>query len=178
MTYRKRRRFRKRTRGETPAYRLRSPHRFPERGARVPGVCRVCGVDVRDGARGRKRSWHDGRNEEPNCLHNYKMAANYRNYAKRYIARLRGAQCETCSKKGRGFHWLHLDHIVPLADGGTFTEENLQLLCPDCHTSKTSAENSRRARARKDARAIRVLEPCTSSPTNDTVNIIAAGPLQ
>lgn len=30
----------------------------------------------------------------------------------------------------------HLDHIVPLAKGGSHTDENVQLLCPDCNLSK------------------------------------------
>ena len=36
-----------------------------------------------------------------------------------------------------------LDHIVPLADGGTDTPENRQGLCVECHTVKTAAENRR-----------------------------------
>jgi 5-methylcytosine-specific restriction endonuclease McrA len=30
----------------------------------------------------------------------------------------------------------HLDHIMPLAKGGPHTDENVQLLCPDCNLSK------------------------------------------
>lgn len=33
----------------------------------------------------------------------------------------------------------HLDHIIPLALGGSNTDENVQLLCPTCNTSKGSA---------------------------------------
>lgn len=32
----------------------------------------------------------------------------------------------------------HLDHIMPLALGGSNTDENVQLLCPTCNTSKGS----------------------------------------
>ena len=34
----------------------------------------------------------------------------------------------------------HCDHIKPLSEGGTNDTENLQILCPSCHLSKTWAE--------------------------------------
>ena len=34
-----------------------------------------------------------------------------------------------------------VDHIVPLADGGTNRRENLQPLCHECHSWKTMWEN-------------------------------------
>lgn len=37
-----------------------------------------------------------------------------------------------------------VDHIVPLADGGTDDEENLQVLCKCCHGLKTEAETHAR----------------------------------
>jgi 5-methylcytosine-specific restriction endonuclease McrA len=37
-----------------------------------------------------------------------------------------------------------VDHLVPLADGGPDTNENLQVLCPACHRRKTSAERGHR----------------------------------
>ena len=33
-----------------------------------------------------------------------------------------------------------IDHIVPLASGGTNDDSNLQLLCVDCHKEKTTLE--------------------------------------
>ncbi|WP_420437032.1 HNH endonuclease [Candidatus Poriferisodalis sp.] len=43
---------------------------------------------------------------------------------------------------------LELDHIKPLGDGGTDADDNLQLLCRDCHTRKTRRENQARAKAK------------------------------
>lgn len=37
---------------------------------------------------------------------------------------------------------LELDHKVRLIDGGSNADDNLWLLCSDCHKSKTSAEQS------------------------------------
>lgn len=35
-----------------------------------------------------------------------------------------------------GARKYHIDHVVPLAAGGTHTDDNVQLLCPDCNVSK------------------------------------------
>ena len=37
-----------------------------------------------------------------------------------------------------------IDHIRPIADGGTSDLENLQLLCSSCHSRKTTHSNRRR----------------------------------
>jgi len=39
---------------------------------------------------------------------------------------------------------FELDHIVPLSQGGTDTEQNSQVLCIDCHKAKSSAERAGR----------------------------------
>jgi len=68
-------------------------------------------------------------------------------WAKRELVRARGAICERCGAKPiRGYKWLHLDHVVPLIDGGTLEEQNLQLLCPECHLAKTLREQAARLR--------------------------------
>jgi hypothetical protein len=45
---------------------------------------------------------------------------------------------------------LEIDHIVPLCDGGSNDDENLQVLCNDCHIKKTSKENSDRVSKKND----------------------------
>ncbi len=147
--------------GEQPAYTRIAPHRFVQRLARLdvePGLCRVCGEQVGQGSKARRvRSWHDGRltasgEREPNCLHRYKIATRP-SYAKAMIARRDGRSCRSCgATKGRSWKWLHLDHVVPLKDGGAADEPNLQLLCPACHALKTSAEATQRSIARKAMR--------------------------
>jgi hypothetical protein len=160
-TRRKRPRKRRYGPGEVPAYAQAAPHRHGQRIARlaVPrGFCRVCGQAVAQGRNGRVRSWHDGRataagEREPNCLHTYKIATRP-SYGKTFVAKRDGRKCAKCgADRGRSYAWLHLDHIVPLADGGEAIESNLQLLCPDCHTAKTADENSERAKRRREAKA-------------------------
>ncbi len=52
--------------------------------------------------------------------------------------------------RGCGCTWLpwrdEVDHHVPLEQGGSNADSNLQLLCDDCHKAKTAAEASARAR--------------------------------
>ena len=35
---------------------------------------------------------------------------------------------------------MHIYHIIPLGSGGTNDEDNLQILCKECHFTKTKAE--------------------------------------
>lgn len=52
--------------------------------------------------------------------------------------------CQQCGAAGSN----QVDHIVPLAEGGTDALENLQLLCDPCHRKK-SAYDGVRGRKRK-----------------------------
>jgi len=45
--------------------------------------------------------------------------------------------CASCKKKIKVFH---VDHIIPLAEGGTNDAVNLQVLCKPCHFDKTRQE--------------------------------------
>jgi 5-methylcytosine-specific restriction endonuclease McrA len=163
-----RKRRRRYAAGEVPEYIRKAPHRRPTLHPQPPGTCKVCGNACAIGRNGRERSWHDGRADEPKCLHEWKLLTRP-NYAKLHIAKERGNCCARCSlKKGRSVVWLHLDHTVPLADGGAFTIDNMQLLCEDCHGTKTARENSDRARARREKRAASVAATAAlATPSTD-----------
>lgn len=49
--------------------------------------------------------------------------------------------CSTCQSCGRVCTGrdCHVDHIIPKKAGGTDAIENLQILCQQCHQSKTAA---------------------------------------
>jgi len=49
--------------------------------------------------------------------------------------------CRECLKQGRLTPATEVDHIVPLASGGTNDLENLQPLCHSCHSRKTAKED-------------------------------------
>lgn len=59
------------------------------------------------------------------------------NYTKYDVAKIRELQnnkcaaCEVCLSDG-----YHVDHIMPIALGGTNCPDNLQVLCPPCNLSK------------------------------------------
>lgn len=59
------------------------------------------------------------------------------------------AQQFTCQRCGRV--WLpwrdQVDHDVPLEQGGSNEDDNLRLLCDECHKTKTALEASARARS-------------------------------
>ena len=48
--------------------------------------------------------------------------------------------CQICLKHGRYVTATDVDHIVPIAHGGTDDDSNLQSLCHDCHKTKTALE--------------------------------------
>ncbi|HMR01747.1 MAG TPA: HNH endonuclease [Candidatus Competibacter phosphatis] len=49
--------------------------------------------------------------------------------------------CVECAAHGRTTQATEVDHITPLANGGTHAEENLQALCKSCHSRKTAAQS-------------------------------------
>lgn len=54
---------------------------------------------------------------------------------------IRGQQhfrCDACRKPWERV--FQIDHIVPLAIGGSNERDNLHMLCPDCHARKTAME--------------------------------------
>jgi 5-methylcytosine-specific restriction protein A len=66
-------------------------------------------------------------------------------YVKRRLVLDAADVCRRCGvrvRPGSG----HIDHIVPLQDGGTHSFGNLQYLCKMCHGAKTAKENSSRAK--------------------------------
>lgn len=91
-----------------------------------------------------------------NKLHPEKQAAITRNYRARKrsavgthtavdIARILDKQkglCANCHTKlfEYGKHKYHVDHIMPLARGGSNWPSNLQCLCPTCNLSKNAKD--------------------------------------
>lgn len=48
--------------------------------------------------------------------------------------------CRDCKAKGIYTEAVTPDHIVPLALGGTDTDDNIQCLCGPCHDRKTAKD--------------------------------------
>lgn len=126
------------------------------------GTCRWCGEEIvfgsgkNKGRIDRRRRWHRA------CVDTYN-ASDPREARRRIRKRDRG-RCAACradtyqirrelrkigrgrarAMRERGFKpgqsFWELDHIVPLIDGGSHDDENLQTLCTPCHAKKTAAE--------------------------------------
>jgi 5-methylcytosine-specific restriction protein A len=54
--------------------------------------------------------------------------------------------CEECTRQGRSTPGTIADHIKPLANGGTGTRSNYQLLCRPCSDAKTLTDKGQSAR--------------------------------
>ena len=65
----------------------------------------------------------------------------WRRIRARYVAR--HPLCELCRAAGRLRPTEEVHHKVPLRDGGTHAEDNLQALCKRCHSGITAREGGR-----------------------------------
>jgi len=63
--------------------------------------------------------------------------------AQRAALFLREPLCRVCAVAGRHTLATIRDHIVPLAEGGTDDDDNVQPICKPCHDGKTLAESLR-----------------------------------
>ena len=63
---------------------------------------------------------------------------------KKRVASLSGWRCRACEHLLTSTY--QIDHIIPLWEGGTNEEENLQPLCAECHAQKTQKEAMRRGK--------------------------------
>jgi 5-methylcytosine-specific restriction protein A len=59
---------------------------------------------------------------------------------RRLVAAERPAICVRCGRADVSRR-MHLDHIRPLAAGGSNDPDNLQWLCQPCHNRKTKEES-------------------------------------
>lgn len=71
-------------------------------------------------------------------FHNRRESKKTGTISKIRIKRLLSLQRRKCYYCGTPFinSDFHVDHIIPLAKGGTNTDDNIQLLCPRCNLSK------------------------------------------
>ena len=71
---------------------------------------------------GAKEKWNSKRPKGYNALH-------------RRVIREASGLCEICARPGD-----EVDHLIPVAKGGTWARENLWLLCESCHDAKSKKE--------------------------------------
>jgi len=64
---------------------------------------------------------------------------------RRSLSRIGMGTCRLCGLETLS-EFLHVDHRLPLADGGTDFDSNVWVLCIGCHSEKTSQEATDRSR--------------------------------
>ncbi len=108
----------------------------------APKPCTQCGVLVRDGSSRcdahKAAAWIKS---TP-----YKRESGRRLQRKRAELFAREPLCRECSKHGRVALGEIRDHIIPLAEGGTDVDSNVQPLCKSCSDTKTAGESARGVR--------------------------------
>jgi ribosomal protein L37E len=124
------------------------------------GECRFCGFPIKNdqGEINTRKSWHS------HCADEYMLMYHPGEARKRLWQRDRGycAGCGIVQPRKSRVHeekW-HVDHIKPLweqkgkrfdeIDLDYWREDNLQTLCTECHTKKTSREAAERAKLKKE----------------------------
>lgn len=60
-----------------------------------------------------------------------------------------GGKCQNCKRKIRPGERWDLDHRVALINQGNNDEENLQVLCQNCHAAKTPRDHAEAATSRR-----------------------------
>ena len=126
---------------------LKYPDWFYESRDKLKGKCLYCGVKLKNR---RFKYCSDSCKWKSTGCHNTLQGTS----ARKYIHKRFNFKCCECGELFQeitpaGFKiphlWGHVDHILPLADGGTDDVFNLQLLCEKCHKVKTIRENKQRA---------------------------------
>jgi 5-methylcytosine-specific restriction endonuclease McrA len=107
----------------------------PERPGKF--LCRGCKGKVPKG----RRTWCSDACYEKHC---------WFNVTERVWARDKG-HCQRCHADLRHAppYTVEFDHIVPLSEGGTNTDDNLRVLCRPCHVIVTAEWRRRKAEARE-----------------------------
>lgn len=62
------------------------------------------------------------------------------------IKRRDNGLCQECARQGRLTVGHEVDHIIGIAKGGTDDDDNKELLCHDCHATKTATDAGKRPR--------------------------------
>lgn len=90
-----------------------------------------------------KKTWADANPENRrarNATRRARKQAAVGKYTQHDIEQLKFRQRTRCTACGKKLDKFHVDHIVPLAKGGTNNPQNLQLLCPPCNLSKSKRD--------------------------------------
>lgn len=100
--------------------------------------CLHCGVEMLRSMRAEARFCSEKCNSAAHSLkrgHGRLGPGRRRDIERAYIIERDGGRCHACGKKCRPDE-IHLDHLVPLARGGTHALENIAVACARCNVSR------------------------------------------
>ena len=94
------------------------------------------------------KRWRERRNKNKAVANHKRRASKYKNGGKHTAKDIdsiflhQGGLCNFCGVKLIRYNkkQYHIDHIIPLARGGSNNPENIQLLCPSCNLSKSNKD--------------------------------------
>lgn len=125
------------------------PSRAPPRVCSKPGCFSIARTGSRCPLHPYPQKRPRERSEADRLYDDARGSAHARGYDKRLWRRARDRKlmeqptCEACERVGRTTEATEVDHIIPLAHGGTHDPENLQSLCHPCHVRKTYEDRRR-----------------------------------
>jgi 5-methylcytosine-specific restriction protein A len=99
---------------------------------RAKSVCLTAGCPSKTFRDGRCREHQVRKPWQNTSARNQSRPGNWPSIRARVLARDRFA-CQSCGKRSE----LEVDHIVPVARGGSWELDNLWTLCKPCHGAKT-----------------------------------------
>lgn len=92
----------------------------------------------------RQYQTHDSRRKNDTARHKHEHTRRWQKLRLMYLRA--NPLCVDCKKKDKIVPATEVHHILPVSDGGTDSEENLQGLCKSCHSTKTRQDSTQRGR--------------------------------
>jgi 5-methylcytosine-specific restriction endonuclease McrA len=99
--------------------------------------------EAKNAAQRKRRTEEPGKHRAHLAKRRKQLKAGGDNYTAQDVRRLYDTQNGFCAAPGCATSILsayHVDHITPLARGGTNSADNIQLLCPPCNYAKSSRD--------------------------------------
>ena len=96
--------------------------------------CKRCGITHSNWRYREEKGYYDCNS----CRRTYGRKNKFLNNLKEYGI----YTCEVCKITNNNKGFFDIDHIVPKSLGGKNTQDNLQIICPNCHRIKSLKEES------------------------------------
>lgn len=103
-----------------------------EQQAALDAVCAELGIDIK--AHRRTKRKNDGRYTAQ--MQRRSRLGEGDTFTRQQIIDRDHRTCYVCNRTGLSDSEIHIDHVLPLARGGTHTLDNVRVACPPCNLGK------------------------------------------